>query len=122
MLAEALKDVDQGAWDHEVVDWLGRKDAQTVATVASLLRRAFEAGLSAGRAERAEELPAKRWGQGPDIESRLLEVMDLLRQDAEQRAGVDAGDMAVVEDPVYGAFLDAWNAWAATRDAAGGDR
>lgn len=32
------------------------------------------------------------------------------REEAEARMGVSAGDMAVLDDPVYSAVLDAWRA------------
>jgi hypothetical protein len=36
------------------------------------------------------------------------EALDHLRADAEQRMGIPAGDMAVLDDPAYAAALNAW--------------
>lgn len=58
MLTSALVDVELGAYDERIVQWLMRWDVGTIATVASLLRRAWQAGVAAGRVEAAEELAA----------------------------------------------------------------
>ena len=58
MLGEALADVERGTWDDRIVAWLTGKDIAVIATVASLLRRAWEAGLAAGRSETVDEQPA----------------------------------------------------------------
>lgn len=57
MLASAVVDLERGAWDERVIEWLAGKDVSVIATVASLLRRAFEAGVAAGRSEVVEEQP-----------------------------------------------------------------
>lgn len=56
MLACALVDVECGAWDERVVEQLAELDASVIATVASLLRRCWQAGAAAGRAEVQAEL------------------------------------------------------------------
>ena len=55
MLAAALDGIQLGAYDEQVIAWLQVRDASTVAVVASLLRRAWTAGLAAGRMEIREE-------------------------------------------------------------------
>jgi len=44
LLLEALADVRLGDYDLRVIDWLAVADTATVLTVASLIRRAREAG------------------------------------------------------------------------------
>lgn len=60
MLDSALAGVDRGAWDETVLTWLATKDPAAVATFASLMRRCWQAGAAAGRAEVADELAAVR--------------------------------------------------------------
>jgi hypothetical protein len=43
-LGEALRGVDLGAFDREIVEWLAAWDTPTVATVVSLLHRTRQAG------------------------------------------------------------------------------
>lgn len=51
MLHQALGGIRLGAFDRQIVAWLAGRDAPTIATVASLLRRAWHAGMDDGRAE-----------------------------------------------------------------------
>jgi hypothetical protein len=44
ILAEVLADVELGAWDERIVDWLAGWDACTVLTVVSWIVRARESG------------------------------------------------------------------------------
>jgi hypothetical protein len=57
MLRTALVDVERGAYDERIIAWLAGWDVSTIATVASLFCRCYEAGSAAGRAERSEERP-----------------------------------------------------------------
>jgi hypothetical protein len=43
-LTEALDDVELGAYDRRIIEWLADWDVSTVGTVASLFYRAREAG------------------------------------------------------------------------------
>lgn len=49
-----------GGWDRTITAWLAGKGPDVVATVASLLRRAWQAGLKAGRREALDEAGALR--------------------------------------------------------------
>lgn len=55
MLMEALEGAPLGTWDWHVLDRVRFSEPAFVAGVASLLRRAWTAGLEAGRGEREEE-------------------------------------------------------------------
>jgi len=55
MLGAALDGIQVGSYDEQVIAWLQGRDASTIAVVASLLRRAWTAGLAAGRMEIREE-------------------------------------------------------------------
>lgn len=57
-LAAAVSGIDLGHHDLRIVAWVQGKDISVIATLASLLRRAWEAGIAAGRAERVDEAPA----------------------------------------------------------------
>jgi hypothetical protein len=54
MLSLALARIGIGRWDRELAGYM-LGDASTTATVASWLRRSYEAGVADGRAERVEE-------------------------------------------------------------------
>ena len=56
-LSVAVADVETGAWDEQIITWLFGQEIAAVATVASLLRRCWEAGSATGRAERVDEQP-----------------------------------------------------------------
>jgi len=62
----------------------------------------------------AVALPASGYLSAGHVEAAWSVVLDEARQEAEQRLGVDAGDMAVVGDPVYAQVLAAWSAWTAS--------
>lgn len=55
MLTTAVAGLPRGMWDEQILRWLAGRDVSLVATVASLLRRAWQAGIATGRAERVEE-------------------------------------------------------------------
>jgi hypothetical protein len=55
MLATAVEGLPLGAYDERILGWLSGWDSGTTAAVASLLRRAWTAGLQAGRMEIREE-------------------------------------------------------------------
>lgn len=57
MLDAALDGVVLGSYDQRIITWLKDWDAPTVATLASILRRAWTAGTDVGRAERVDEVP-----------------------------------------------------------------
>lgn len=44
MLVHATVSVEQGAYDQQVIDWLAGMEPQMCASVAGLIRRAYEAG------------------------------------------------------------------------------
>jgi hypothetical protein len=50
MLCEALSDagVELGAYDHAIVQWLAGWEPSTVAVIAGIIRRAYQAGQSQG--------------------------------------------------------------------------
>lgn len=54
MLMTALSDLQMGTWDVEIRSWLLGKDPEVVATIASWLVRAWQAGLAAGLDERRQ--------------------------------------------------------------------
>lgn len=80
MLTAAVAGLPRGMWDEQVLRWLGDRDVSVVATVASLLRRAWLAGIATGRAERVEEHEAVQ-----QMQALLAELGDDL-QDAEREA------------------------------------
>ena len=54
MLLQALAGVDVGVDDRRIVEWLAGFNTEAV-TVASLIRRAWQAGVQTGRGERLDE-------------------------------------------------------------------
>lgn len=126
MLDEALTGIPLGAYDARIVGWLKGWDVPTVATIASLLRRCFVAGAEAGRREVVDEHPTAQQLRAPlgaltralaGMTDVVLARIDALRQDAEARHGMPAGDpaSAILEDGVYGPALDAWRGWQAAQ-------
>jgi hypothetical protein len=58
MLLAAVDGLPVGAWDRLMIDAHAEADPKVTAWLASMLRRAFTAGLDAGRAEAADEMPS----------------------------------------------------------------
>lgn len=57
MLSAALAGLDLGAVDRRAAEAIRTLDPETIAAVASLLRRAWQAGVDVGRAEQVDEHP-----------------------------------------------------------------
>jgi hypothetical protein len=58
MLAQALTGVELGGLDREILAFLPTVDTRATVVVASLIRRAWSAGVQVGRAERLDEVAA----------------------------------------------------------------
>lgn len=114
MLTNALADVEIGRYDRLIVGWASDMlDAASIATLASLLRRTWEAGAGAGRREVVDETA---------VGARLAEVEAerdrLLAEVATLRTSMGAIEAAVrtfygrVGDPVEAttSLLDALGA------------
>jgi hypothetical protein len=87
-LSASLEDLPLGAWDSRIHLWLSEKDAGTVATIASLLRRAWISGVEIGRAERVDEQP--KVAELRAVLSTLVVEQALVRQQLrDERAEVD---------------------------------
>lgn len=63
MLASAVIDIPRGAQDERVITWLAGWDVSTIATIASLMRRCWQAGAAARHAELEDEIAALREGR-----------------------------------------------------------
>ena len=93
MLASAVIDIDRGAFDDQVITWLAGQDVSVIATVASLLRRCWQAGSEIGRAEVVDEAPA--------VAAAQAEAADLARRLKQAIAERDAAreELEAVEPP-----------------------
>jgi hypothetical protein len=58
MLAQALSGVELGGFDREALDFLAARDTRVTVAVASLMRRAWAAGVEDGKSERLDEAVA----------------------------------------------------------------
>jgi hypothetical protein len=58
MLGQALAGVELGGFDREALEYLADRDTRVTTVVASLLRRAWAAGVEDGKSERLDEVVA----------------------------------------------------------------
>lgn len=58
MLRHALTGLELGAYDRDAMDFLASTDTRVTVVVASLIRRAWAAGVDVGRAEALDESAA----------------------------------------------------------------
>lgn len=116
MLASAVVDVQRGAFDERILTWLAGWDVATVATVASLLRRCWQAGAAAGRQEVLDERPivqhlrASLAALEDDLWDRNARVAELLlaRDSARSEVALLTASEAAAQEraEVYGQNLD----------------
>jgi hypothetical protein len=100
MLRTALLDVELGPWDERIVAWLDGWDVSVVATVASLLRRAFEAGQVLSRVETGGDVRAAIAGARLVVDDETAEARQALSALVDRLEQVRAG--AVPDDPCCG--------------------
>lgn len=115
MLKTALSDIERGGWDEQVISWLIAKDVSTIATMASLMRRCWEAGVVVGRAEIVDEQPAVRAlrAEVDDLTDRMMRASVSLGY-----AGGELRDMTFERDETRDQLTHAIAAEQAYRSAA----
>lgn len=87
MLTTALEDVQLDTWDEYVITWLKSWDVGTIATVASLMRRCWEAGVTVGYSEVVDEQSAVQRAQA-EVEA-LTRTVDHLHAALDGVEGAD---------------------------------
>jgi hypothetical protein len=74
MLQESLSRVVLGAYDRRIVAWLSGWDQPTIATVASLLRRSWTAGVEDGRGEADTQLRESLTQRDADLDQTARDL------------------------------------------------